>query len=96
MNSLYDWLIESNVQLMARRKTRGYVTIQKASDGERLIIQADEPNPFELPAFLAAQQELERNSRGESLVAALKILEPHTNGVFLVRPREESLVADCM
>ncbi len=86
MNALYDWLIESDVQLKVRRKRQGYLTIQRTMDRDGLIIQADEPSPTEIQAIRAAQLELESNSRGESLVSALEILEPYTNGVFVVGP----------
>ncbi len=86
MNTLYHWLIESNRQLIVRRKKRGYLTIQRASDREGLVIQADEPSPVEIEAIRAAQDELERLAGGESLAIAMGLLEPHTDGVFLVCP----------
>ncbi len=89
MNMLYDWLIKSDVKLTARKRTRGYLSIQRTQDGKRLTVEADEVTPSEQQAILAAQQELERDRKGESLTAALQILEPHTNGVFLVAPRLE-------
>ncbi len=89
MNALYDWLIESDVQLKVRRKRQGYLTIQRTMDRAGRIIQADEPSPPELQAIRAAQLELESNSRGESLISALQILEPYTNGVFVVGPCSE-------
>ncbi len=86
MNALYNWLVESNRKLVARRKTHGYLTIQRACDREGLVIQADEPSPIEIEAILAAQSELERLANGETLANAMQILEPHTDGVFLVCP----------
>ncbi len=90
MKMLYEWLIKSDVQLTARKKTRGFVTIQRTDDGKGLVIEADDPNPVEQQAIVAAQRELERDQNGDSLTVALQILEPYTNGIFLVAPRGEA------
>lgn len=84
MQNLYNWLVESNQRLTARRRSRGWLTIQRGQGTRGLVIRAQEPSQAELAAIRSAQFALDQDPSGDALALALSLLEPHTVGVFEV------------
>ncbi len=84
MQTLFTWMINSDSGLTLSRKKGGQFVIHRAGDSHCLIIQAENPSAKESQAILAAQKELDQNSSADGFCRALRILEPHTHGIFVL------------